>query len=354
MRICTVVGARPQFVKASAVSPALKAVGIEEVLIHTGQHYDALLSQVFFDELGVPAPDENLNVGSGSHAHQTGAIMERLEAYLTSAGSFDAVLVYGDTNSTLAGALVAAKCHVPVAHVEAGIRSFNRRMPEEINRVITDALSKWLFAPTDLAVQHLAAEGLTKGTVMVGDVMLDATRMFTQRAKERWPLERITSVPAREYAIATVHRPSNTDTPGNLASILSAFGRLPWPVLLPLHPRTKAAMGEMKAPGNVVLMEPVGYLAMLTLCSNARLVLTDSGGLQKEAYWMQVPCVTLRTETEYPETFANGWNTCTAANEESIVAAAAKRPNGPQHALGQGPRGSAARMIAELLHEDCD
>ena len=351
MRICTIVGARPQFIKAAAVSPALKAAGLEEVLVHTGQHYDPSLSQVFFDELGVPAPDVNLGVGSGSHARQTGAIMERLEAYIDSSDLFDLLVVYGDTNSTLAGALVAAKGHIPLAHVEAGFRSHNRRMPEEVNRIVTDCLSKWLFAPTPLAMENLAAEGLTNGAILVGDVMLDATRMFAKRACEHWPLQRITSAPAGGYAVATVHRPANTDVPGNLSSIMSAFGRLPWPVLFPLHPRTRAAMGTMAVPENVASMEPVSYLAMLTLIKNAAVVLTDSGGIQREAFWMQTPCVTLRTETEFPETLAHGWNTCVAANTEEILVAAVKRPTGPQANLGEGPGESASEVIASVIKQ---
>ena len=269
MRICTVVGARPQFVKAAAVSPALKAAGIQETLVHTGQHYDANLSSVFFDELGIPSPHINLEVGSGTHARQTGAMMARLESFLDESPSFDAILLYGDTNSTLAGALVAAKVHLPIAHVEAGLRSFNRTMPEEVNRVVTDCLSHWLFAPTQGAVDNLAAEGLSRGTSLVGDVMLDATRMFAARARERFPLAKLSGLAPGSYALATVHRPSNTDFPECLARIFAAFGQLEWPVLLPLHPRTKARMGGIRVPPNVRILEPVSYLTMLTLVEHA-------------------------------------------------------------------------------------
>lgn len=350
MRICTVVGARPQFVKAAAVSPALIAAGIQEVLVHTGQHYDAGLSQVFFDELGIPNPAKNLTVGSGSHAKQTGAIMERLEAFIQGEPDFDAVLLYGDTNSTLAGALVAAKLHIPIAHVEAGIRSFNRTMPEEVNRVVADCLSRWLFAPTQTAVDNLAAEGLCSGTELVGDVMLDATRMFSARARERFPLDKLTRHSSGTYALATVHRPSNTDIPGCLESIFAAFGRLSWPILLPMHPRTKNRMGTVRVPDNVEILEPVSYLAMLSLINNARCILTDSGGLQKEAYWLNVPCVTLRIDTEWPETFEHGWNTCVGADEAAIVQAAMTPPTGPQRPLGEAPDGNtASETIAKAL-----
>ena len=347
------MGARPQFVKAAAVSPALAKAGIEEILVHTGQHYDASLSQVFFDELGVPSPKVNLSVGSATHAQQTGRIMERLEAFIQDSGPYDAVLLYGDTNSTLAGALVAAKLLVPIAHIEAGIRSFNRTMPEEVNRVVTDCLSRWLFAPTEIAVDNLRSEGMDKGTELVGDVMLDATRMFATRAKEKFPLDSVIGYGPGEYALSTVHRPSNTDVRGCLQSIFSAFGRLPWPVVLPLHPRTKSKMNGVHVPDNVKIIAPVSYMAMLTLIDNARCILTDSGGIQKEAYWLNVPCVTLRIDTEWPQTFENGWNTCVGSDEEAIVRAALKAPTGPQRPLGEAPGGgTASGTIAAALVRD--
>ena len=353
MRICTVVGARPQFVKAAAVSPALRAAGIGEVLVHTGQHYDAALSQIFFDELNIPSPNANLAVGSGSHAHQTGRIMERLETFINESGPFDAVLLYGDTNSTAAGALVAAKACIPVAHVEAGIRSFNRTMPEEVNRVITDCLSRWLFAPTRVAMDNLNAEGLGHHAELVGDVMLDATRMFSRRAAERFPLHEVTAYAPQSYALATIHRPSNTDVPGCLESIFSAFRQLPWPVILPLHPRTQTRMDGITVPANVHIIKPVSYLAMLTLIGNAKRILTDSGGLQKEAYWLEVPCVTLRIDTEWPQTFEHGWNTCVGADKEAIVRSALAEPTGPQRPLGEAPDGkTASETIAAALVRD--
>ena len=353
MHICTVVGARPQFVKAAAVSPALSSAGIRETIIHTGQHYDANLSQDFFDQLGIPDPYRNLDVGSGPHGLQTSRMMERLEALLMETPRFDAMLLYGDTNSTLAGALVAAKMQLPIAHVEAGLRSFDRTMPEEINRVVADCLAYWRFAPTPTAVQNLTAEGLEAGTLLVGDVMLDATRLFSVRAADRMPLQNLTTHAPGQYAVATVHRASNTDTPGTVEDIFSALGQLPWPVLMPLHPRTRAKIDHVQIPGNVELQTPVSYLAMLTLVRHARCVLTDSGGLQKEAYWMQVPCVTLRTETEWPETCINQWNTCTGTDPSAIVDAAVTRPSGPQKPFGRPPQGgSAASAIAQALLSD--
>ncbi|MDE2770250.1 MAG: UDP-N-acetylglucosamine 2-epimerase (non-hydrolyzing) [Bacteroidota bacterium] len=349
MHVCTLVGARPQFVKAAAVSPALKEAGIKETLIHSGQHYDTLLSQVFFEELGVPAPVSNLEAGSGSHAKQTGDIMVRLERFIEETGPYDAVIVYGDTNTTLAGALVAAKGNIPLAHVEAGIRSFNWLMPEEINRILTDRVSKWLFAPTEIAVENLNREGLSAQTILVGDVMLDATHMFAERARERWPLESMTHHPPKGYFLATVHRPSNTDIRDNLQNIFNAFGKLPLPIILPLHPRTRAALKDIAVPDNVEIRDPVSYLAMLTLTSNAHRVLTDSGGLQKEAYWFGVSCVILREETEYPETFENNWSVCAGADHASIVNAAMGKPTGPQCRLGEGPEGRANMMIARSL-----
>ena len=351
MHVCTLVGARPQFVKAAAVSPALKEIGIKETLIHSGQHYDELLSQIFFDELGVPPPVSNLEVGSSSHAVQTGKIMVRLEQFIKETGPYDAVIVYGDTNTTLAGALVAAKGNIPLAHVEAGVRSFNWLMPEEINRILTDRVSKWLFAPTETAVANLKLEGLGESTVLVGDVMLDATHMFAGRAKNKCPLESITHHSPGDYFLATVHRPSNTDIKENLQSIFSAFGQLPLPVILPLHPRTKAVLDQIAVPDNVEITPPVSYLTMLTLTSNAHRVLTDSGGLQKEAFWLDVPCIILREETEYPETLENNWSVCTGADQESIISAAMGKPTGPQCRLGEGPEGRAATMIARSLRK---
>ena len=349
MRICTIVGARPQFVKAAVVSTALKKAGIRESLVHTGQHYDKALSQVFFEELDIPHPQANLDVGSGSHARQTGAIMARLEAFLDAETAYDALLLYGDTNSTLAGALVAAKLHLPIAHVEAGLRSFDRTMPEEVNRVVTDCLAQWLFCPTDTSVRNLHSEGIDRGVVLCGDVMLDATRTYSERAALLRPLPSLTMHARRTYALATVHRAANTDNADRLARIFAGLGQIEGPVLLPLHPRTRTRLGALDVAKNITLLAPVSYLSMLTLTANARCVLTDSGGLQKEAYWLGVPCVTLRSRTEWIETMDFGWNTCVGSDPEAIVSASEKIPTAPRKSFGEAPDGSASDLIARVF-----
>ena len=350
MQVCTLVGARPQFVKAAAVGRSLKTASIRETLVHSGQHYDELMSQIFFDELGVDPPVSNLFVGSGSHAKQTAEIMIRFEELLEEWGPFDAMIVYGDTNTTLAGALVASKRNIPIAHIEAGLRSFNWHMPEEINRILTDRVSRWLFAPTQIAVQNLQKEGLSKDTLFVGDVMLDTTRLFSERAKKMKPLESMIDYSPKEYILATIHRPSNTDVRDNLRNIFNAFAMISLPIILPLHPRTKVALTGISIPNNVKILHPASYLSMLVLILNAYRVVTDSGGLQKEAYWLGVPCVTLREETEYPETLINGWNICTGANTNLIVQAINHQQSGVQNQFGQAPNGgSASEMIANNL-----
>ncbi|QXD15246.1 UDP-N-acetylglucosamine 2-epimerase (non-hydrolyzing) [Rhodocaloribacter litoris] len=349
MRVYTIIGARPQFIKAAVVSRALARAGIEEHLIHTGQHYDPELSGTFFDELGLPAPAVDLGVGSGSHAVQTGAIMTALERYLLDRPKPDWVVVYGDTNSTLAGALVAAKLHLPLAHVEAGLRAMNRRMPEEVNRIVTDRLAGLHCCPTQTAVENLRREGITRGVYLTGDVMLDATRFFAARAGMQVPPEALTPHPPRGYYLATIHRAENTDDPARLRGIFEGLGRLDAPVLLPLHPRTRNRLAGIDVPAGVELQPPVGYLAMLTLVRHARKVITDSGGLQKEAVWLGTPCVTLRDETEWTETLAGGWNRLAGADPAAIVAAVAAAPEGPPPAFGEAPEGRAAdRVVAAL------
>jgi len=350
MRVCSIVGARPQFIKAAILSRALAQAGIEEILIHTGQHYDVQLDRIFFEELGLPAPHVHLGVGSGTHAVQTGQMMIRLEAALLALQPKpDWVLVYGDTNSTLAGALVAAKLKLPLAHVEAGLRSFNRFMPEEINRVVTDHLSQLLFAPTPTAVENLRREGITQGVYLTGDVMAEAVRCYAEIARRRVPLESLTTHAPGTYYVATVHRAENTDDPSRLQGIFEGLGQLALPVILPLHPRTRARLdGTIWIPANVELREPVGYLAMLTLVQHARAVLTDSGGLQKEAIWLGIPCITLREETEWVETLEGGWNQLVGADPDRIAAAATRRPTG-KPLLPQTE--SASAHIAQLLRE---
>ena len=345
-RIYTVVGARPQFVKAAVVSHALARAGVEEVLVHTGQHYDARMSAVFFEDLGIPEPAANLGVGSASHAVQTGAMMERLEADLAARPVPTWMLIYGDTNSTLAAALVAAKLGLPLAHVEAGLRSFNRRMPEEINRIVADRLASLLLCPTATAVANLEREGITDGVALCGDVMLEATRFFAERAAREAPLTALTTHPPGTYYLATVHRAENTDRVDRLAAIFDAFGRLEAPVLLPLHPRTRAHLKAVRVPDNVEVRPPARYLAMLTLIKGARRVLTDSGGLQKEAVWLGTPCVTLRDETEWLETLEGGWNRVVGADAERIVEAARRPPSRPPP--DPGLPGASDRIVSLL------
>jgi UDP-N-acetylglucosamine 2-epimerase len=314
------VGARPQFIKAAAVSPMLRREH-HEILLHTGQHYDDGMSDRFFRELPIPAPDIELGVGSASHAEQTARMLTGIERAIVEVKPA-LVLVYGDTNSTLAGALAAAKLHVKVAHVEAGLRSFNRRMPEEINRVITDQLSALLFCPSESAAQTLRREGITAGVHVVGDVMADALALASDPAGDATIMES-QQVRPRGYVLATVHRAENTDDPARLAAIAAGLSGAGERVIFPVHPRTRAALARLgvRMSPQVTLIDPVGYRAMVALERHARVIVTDSGGVQKEAYWLGVPCVTVRDETEWIETVANGWNVLTGANAEKIVSA---------------------------------
>jgi UDP-GlcNAc3NAcA epimerase len=310
IKVVTVVGARPQFIKAAPVSRALAAAGIDEIVVHSGQHYDDTMSRVFFDELAIPAPRYNLNIGSGSHALQTGQIMIALEPLLQEIGP-DWVLVYGDTNTTIAAALAAVKLHLPVAHVEAGLRSRNMAMPEEINRIVTDRVSTLLFAPTGGAVDNLLKEGTPSAQVVLsGDVMFDAALIFRRSADAHSQILTRLGLDPEGYILATIHRAENTDDAVKLAAILRGLGEVELPVCLPLHPRTAKRLKEegIAVPASVRIVEPVGYLDMLRLLSNARLVVTDSGGVQKEAYFCRKPCVTVRSETEWCELVDAGWN----------------------------------------------
>lgn len=321
MKFISIVGARPQFIKVAAVARALD--GHSHLVAHTGQHYDANMSAVFFDELALPKPDFDLAIGSGLHGAQTGAMLAALEPILLAAAP-DWVLVYGDTNSTLAGALAAAKINLRVAHIEAGLRSFNRRMPEEINRVVADHVSDLLFCPSAVAVAHLRAEGITRGVHEVGDVMADALAPLSARARERSTILARLGLRARNYLLATLHRAENTDDASRLRDIVDALNTLGEPVVLPLHPRTRGCLERIGAQleSHIAVIDPLGYLDMLQLTQHARLVLTDSGGLQKEAYWLGIPCVTLRDETEWVETVDAGWNILVGADRERIVRAA--------------------------------
>ena len=348
-KIASIVGARPQFIKAAPVSRALSSY-FDEKLIHTGQHYDYGMSEVFFAELEIHEPDFNLGVGSGSHAEQTGKMMIELEKVFDSLHP-DLVLVYGDTNSTLAGALTASKMHIPVAHVEAGLRSYNRAMPEEINRVVTDQLSSVLFCPTIVAVRCLEKEGIVRNVHNVGDVMYDAMlHNIALARKQSTILSKLDVIPG-EYALATVHRAANTDNPANMKSILTAFGGISTRIVVPLHPRTRKLLAqfELTPPPNVSIIDPVGYFDMLILEENADCILTDSGGMQKEAFLLGVRCITLREETEWVETVEAGWNRLVGAQLKTIRSAYKTwHPQGERPALyGDG---HAASKICDLLN----
>lgn len=318
MKIVTVVGARPQFIKAAPLSRVLRAKHTE-ILVHTGQHYDENMSDIFFTELNIPKPDYNLNIGSASHGKQTGDMLAGIEDVLIKEKP-DFLLVYGDTNSTIAGALAASKLHIKVAHVEAGLRSFDRTMPEEINRVLTDHISDLLFAPTDTAIANLKAEGITKGVHNVGDIMMDAVIYNANLSEANSKILLILDISPKSYYLATIHRASNTDNIDNLKSIFSAFNQLDKQVILPLHPRTKVILAKNNInTGNIKIIEPVGYLDMLKLTKNATVVVTDSGGLQKEAYILGTPCVTVRETTEWVETVDVGANKLAGTDTAKII-----------------------------------
>jgi UDP-GlcNAc3NAcA epimerase len=358
LKIVTIVGARPQFIKAAAVSRVLRArPEVREVLVHTGQHYDENMSTIFFSELEIPEADYNLGIGGGTHGAQTGRMLEAVERVIVDEKA-EWVLVYGDTNSTLAGALAAAKLRVPVAHVEAGLRSFNRAMPEEINRVVADHLSDLLFAPTTVAVANLDREGVPANRVrMTGDVMYDAALFYSRKARTSSRILETLGLTAGGYALATIHRAENTDDATRLGVVFEAIAALAerMRVVLPLHPRTRNALVAV-APGHrwpdaLSIVDPVGYLDMVTLESNARLVVTDSGGVQKEAYFYKVPCATLRTETEWTELVDAGWNTILDPTTSGLTARLLAQLDAPLpsiHAQLYGD-GNAAARVAEAL-----
>jgi UDP-GlcNAc3NAcA epimerase len=344
VRILTVVGNRPQFVKASAVSHALRRHA-DEILVHTGQHYDDELSRIFFDELDVPRPDRELGVGGGSNTEQTARMLGELEP-LVGMVTPDAVLVYGDTNSTLAGALIAAQAQVPLAHVEAGMRSFDRRMPEEVNRVVCDHLAALLLCSSRTAMENLRREGVAGEAIEVGDVMVDVALLLQPRARERLQALREHDVEPGRYLLATVHRPGNVDDPERLARLVDLLLALPGPLVLPLHPRTVARLRDTaleqrlrEGPG-IRLAPPLGYLDFTALLCHARAVLTDSGGVQKEAYLAGVPCVTLRDTTEWVETVELGWNVLVDLDAGAALAALERpRPERRPALYGDGRAG---------------
>ena len=360
MKIVTVVGARPQFVKAAVVSRELeKRHDVVELLLHTGQHYDANMSDVFFEEMDIPKPAYHLGIGSGGHGAQTGRMLAEIERVLLDEAP-DWVLVYGDTNSTLAGALAAVKLHIRVAHVEAGLRSFNRRMPEEINRILTDHAADVLYAPTATAVENLQKEGLSdQRVVQVGDVMLDASLYYRERAKSRPLAAGGQALNPQGYVLATLHRAETTDDPNRLAAAVGGLAqagkRLGLPVVLPLHPRTRkmlAACTDLAAATQqLAIVDPVGFFDMLQLEAHAAVVATDSGGVQKEAYFFQVPCVTLRDETEWVELVASGWNRLAPPTDAESVAEAIVAAKGSQGQAVQlyGDGQAAAKIVGDLV-----
>lgn len=357
MRILTVVGARPQFIKAMAISHEIqRRHGIEEVLLHTGQHYDDNMSKVFFDGLSLPKPKYRFDLGGGSHGQMTGRQLEQIEKALLTERP-DICLVYGDTNSTLAGTLAAAKLHIAVAHVEAGLRSFNRKMPEEINRVLTDHASTWLFTPTATAVRNLSNEGIDSRNIhRVGDVMYDVALLFSDKIKDGELLKSL-KVASGGYVIATVHRQENTDDPARLEAIMGALADIArkFPVVLPIHPRTRrvalnssSAVRDMR---QLILIDPVDFAHMVTLISNAAVVVTDSGGIQKEAYFHKRPCVTVREETEWVELVDSGWNRLPRAIERDAIVTSVEQalvapPGADDKPYGDG---HAAKAILDVL-----
>lgn len=323
-KIISVVGARPQFIKVKPiVDRAMGVKNLKHILIHTGQHYDYEMSKIFFKELGIPKPDYELGIGSHAHGKQTALMLEGIEKILMKEKPC-VVMVYGDTNSTLAGALAAAKLDIPLAHIEAGLRSRRMDMPEEINRIITDRISRYLFCPTKSAVRNLEKEGNKKGVYLVGDIMYEAVLNNIQVAKKKSGILKKLRVHPQSYYLATVHRADNTDNKDNLRVILETLGALDLPVVFPIHPRTKKAIIEndylkIKRFKNILFIKPVSYLDMLILEKNAAKILTDSGGVQKEAYYMKIPCITLRKETEWEETLTEGWNVLAMPGKEDIA-----------------------------------
>ncbi|UOE55130.1 UDP-N-acetylglucosamine 2-epimerase (non-hydrolyzing) [Bacillus sp. CMF12] len=351
MKIVTVLGARPQFIKAAPVSRALRQ-NHQEIIVHTGQHYDANMSDIFFEELNIPKPDYHLAVGSGNHGKQTGEMMAKIEEIVLKEKP-DYVLVYGDTNSTLAGSLVAAKLHIPVIHIEAGLRSFNKLMPEEVNRILTDHISEYLFCPTDTAVENLKNENITRNVINIGDVMYDAVLYNRELAKEKSRILEDAQLNKGDYLLITIHRAENTDDPEKMKGILQAFSSTEETKVWPIHPRTKHKLADyglnVEEIPNLKIIDPVGYLDMLTLEANARKIVTDSGGVQKEAYFMEVPCVTVREQTEWVETLEGEANILVGTDQTKMTEAINKEVK-PEYKQLFG-NGEAASKIVEVLEQ---
>ncbi|MCA0177903.1 MAG: UDP-N-acetylglucosamine 2-epimerase (non-hydrolyzing) [Proteobacteria bacterium] len=356
MKVVSVVGARPQFIKAAAVSRTIRSSYGEqlvEVLVHTGQHFDHNMSAVFFEELGIPAPAHDLGISGGTHGVMTGRMLASIEAVLMGERP-DWVLIYGDTNSTLAAALAAAKLHVPIAHVEAGLRSFNNRMPEEINRVLADRISTLLFCPSDAAVRHLANEGIHRGVSNVGDVMFDVSLYFREQAEQRSTIRTKLGLEPSAYVLATCHRAENTDDPKRLCEIMAGLQVIArtMKVVLPLHPRTRqvlATQGLLGTLDGMVIIEPLSFLDMIALEQSAAAIVTDSGGVQKEAFFFQVPCVTIRDETEWGETVDLGWNRLVGANRERIAQTFNELTPGQRDVFPYGNGTAADKIVRTIL-----
>ena len=358
MKILTVVGARPQFIKAAAISRAIRdehANSIEEIIVHTGQHHDENMSQIFFDELDIPKPKFNLEISGGSHGAMTGKMLEGIERALLQERP-DYLLIYGDTNSTLAGAISAAKLHIPIAHVEAGLRSFNMRMPEEVNRILSDRISSLLFCPTQTAVENLASEGIKNGVYQVGDVMYDVALFYKEKAKKNSHIINSLGLINKNFVLATCHRAENTDDPQRLKDILIAFSEIAKAIslVLPLHPRTKKLIAENNLNSfldSIITTEPLSFLDMVALEQGAKMILTDSGGVQKEAFFYNTPCITLREETEWVETVSLGWNQLVGANTKAIIQAAEKINMGTTPDAQDNPygNGNASQEICQYL-----
>lgn len=360
MKVLTVIGARPQFIKASVVSHVISMLpGVDEVVVHTGQHFDSNMSDVFFKELGMSTPAYQLDIHGGGHGDMTGRMLIEIEKVMLQERP-DVVLVYGDTNSTLAGALAAVKLHIPVAHVEAGLRSFNMVMPEEVNRILTDRVSRWMFTPTVTAAEHLKSEGVDAASIIpVGDVMYDVAKFHGKRVDASGRILAKLGLEEASYVLATVHRAENTDDPARLAAIVEAFRDLSTdlPIVWPVHPRTKAVLQERgqldEMPAGLHLIDPVGYLDMVQLEKYAALIATDSGGVQKEAFFYSVPCVTLRDETEWVELVESGWNRLVSPTSAQEVASAVRQALGSKgEAVEPYGEGNAADLIIQRLIKD--
>ena len=352
MKIVSIIGARPQFIKCAPLSRELRKEH-QELIVHTGQHYDPEMSDIFFAELNIPHPDYNLGVGSGDHGKQTGEMMGKIENILINENP-DLVIVFGDTNTTLAGALAAVKLHIPVAHVEAGLRSFDRSMPEEINRIVTDHLSDLLFCPTQTSVDNLAREGITKGVHLVGDVMVDALKYNRNIAEEKSGILKRLGLDDHNYLVLTIHRPSNTDSRQIMENIISAIDKSGRTTVFPVHPRTRKCLEEYglwnTLPLTIIVTQPLGYLDMIRLMSHAEKILTDSGGIQKEAYILGVPCITLRDTTEWVETLNDGWNVLVGTDHTRISSSIIQPPRSSNSQSTIFGSGDCAKRMCNVIN----